>query len=219
MHEAHDALICIGNKTYVNDKTRIKFSDQHYFKTNSEMSTLFADLPEALENNYNFPFRCNFRPLFSNPILPNISSEKGGNVDDILKKDSQHGLKIKFDKVFGIKRQINKELIAEIAYHSEVIEQGGSGGKMDQYSIAIGNTTFLETGSKFSYKEIDSGINSFIIANSGVSKNTDGVLNLLKNKALDAISKIQKINSKFNIAQCKKDEIKKKLKKNLITLS
>ena len=103
MHEAHDALICIGNKTYVNDKTRIKFSDQHYFKTNSEMSTLFADLPEALENNYNFPFRCNFRPLFSNPILPNISSEKGGNADDILRKDSLHGLKIKFDKIFKIK--------------------------------------------------------------------------------------------------------------------
>ena len=107
MHEAHDALTCIGNKTYVNDKTRIKFSDQHYFKTNSEMSTLFADLPEALENNYNFPFRCNFRPLFSSPILPNISSEKGGNADDILRKDSLHGLKIKFDKIFKIK---NNEL-------------------------------------------------------------------------------------------------------------
>jgi DNA polymerase III subunit alpha len=103
MHEAHDALICIGNKTYVNDKTRIKYSDQHYIKTNSEMFELFTDLPEALENNYNFPLRCNFRPLFSSPILPNISSEKGGNADDILKKDSKHGLKIKFDKVFGIK--------------------------------------------------------------------------------------------------------------------
>ncbi|MDA9604035.1 DNA polymerase III subunit alpha [Candidatus Pelagibacter sp.] len=103
MHEAHDALTCIGNKTYVNDKTRVRFSDQHYFKTNTEMSELFADIPEALENNYNFPKRCNFRPLFSSPILPNISSEKGGNADDILKKDSLHGLKIKFDKVFGIK--------------------------------------------------------------------------------------------------------------------
>jgi DNA polymerase-3 subunit alpha len=103
MHEAHDALICIGNKTYVNEKSRIKLSDQHYFKDNSEMTELFADLPEALENNYNFPLRCNFRPLFSNPILPNISSEKGGNADDILKKDSLHGLRIKFDKVFGIK--------------------------------------------------------------------------------------------------------------------
>jgi len=103
MHEAHDALICIGNKTYVNDKSRIKFSNQHYFKTSSEMTELFSDLPEALENNCNFPLRCNFRPLLSNPILPNISSEKGGNADDILRKDSLHGLKNKFDKVFGVK--------------------------------------------------------------------------------------------------------------------
>ncbi|MDC0585444.1 DNA polymerase III subunit alpha [Candidatus Pelagibacter sp.] len=103
MHEAHDALICIGNKTYVNEKNRIKLSNQHYFKTNSEMTELFEDLPEALENNYNFPLRCNFRPLFSNPILPNISSEKDGNADDILNKDSLHGLRIKFDRIFGIK--------------------------------------------------------------------------------------------------------------------
>ena len=103
MHEAHDALICIGNKTYVNEKSRIRLSNQHYLKNNSEMTELFSDLPEALENNYNFPLRCNFRPLFSNPILPNISSEKGGNADDILKKDSLHGLRIKFDKIFNVK--------------------------------------------------------------------------------------------------------------------
>ena len=103
MHEAHDALICIGHKTYVNDKSRIRFSDHHYLKSNLEMSELFVDLPEALENNYNFPLRCSFRPLYSNPNLPNISSEKGGNADDILKKDSLNGLKIKFEKVFGVK--------------------------------------------------------------------------------------------------------------------
>ena len=104
MHEAHDALICIGNKTYVNEKNRLKFTDQHYLKTNSEMSELFADLPEALENNYNFPLRCNFRPMFSSPNLPNISSEKGGNADEILKKDSFEGLIQKFNTVFEIKK-------------------------------------------------------------------------------------------------------------------
>ncbi len=102
MYEAHDALICIGNKTYVNEKNRLKLSDQHYLKNNSEMSELFADLPEALENNYNFPLRCNFRPLFSNPILPNISQDKGGDADEILKKESLKGLKTKFEKVFNI---------------------------------------------------------------------------------------------------------------------
>ena len=44
MHEAHDALICIGNKTYVNEKSRIKLSNQHYFKDNSENSKIIQEL-------------------------------------------------------------------------------------------------------------------------------------------------------------------------------
>ena len=105
MYEAHDALICIKNKTYINEKDRLKYSDQHYFKDSSKMSELFSDLPEALENNYNFPFRCSFRPQFSKPILPDISSEKGGSADEILKKDSIEGLKQKFKKSFKIKNE------------------------------------------------------------------------------------------------------------------
>ena len=102
MYEAHDALICIKNKTYINEKNRIRFSNQHYLKQNSEMSELFADLPEALENNYNFPLRCSYRPLFSKPILPNISSEKEGDADKTLKKNSLNGLNEKFRKLFKI---------------------------------------------------------------------------------------------------------------------
>ena len=102
MHEAHDALICIKNKTYVNEKNRVRFSNQHYLKTNSEMIDLFADIPEALENNYNFPFRCNFRPLSSKPILPNISSDKGISADETLKKNSLDGLNEKFIKIFNL---------------------------------------------------------------------------------------------------------------------
>jgi DNA polymerase-3 subunit alpha len=105
MHEAHDALICIGNKTYVNEKNRIKYSPNHYLKNDSEMSDLFSDLPEALENNYNFPYRSSFRPLFSKPILPNISSSDEGNASDIIKKNSIDGLKEKFNKFFNLKEK------------------------------------------------------------------------------------------------------------------
>ncbi len=134
MHEAHDALICIGNKTYINEKNRLRLTDQHYLKTNSEMLELFVDLPEALENNFNFPLRCSYRPLFSNPILPNISSDKDGNADEILKKDSIQGLKVKFNKIFNLsddelkknetyneyKERLNHELsiIIEMKYSS-----------------------------------------------------------------------------------------------------
>ena len=40
--------------------------------------------------------------MFSKPILPNISSEKGGNADEILKKESMEGLKEKFKNVLKI---------------------------------------------------------------------------------------------------------------------
>ena len=103
MHESHDALICIKNKTYINEKNRLKFTDQHYFKSNNEMAELFTDIPEALENNYNFPLRCSFRPFPSKPILPNISSEKDGNADQILMKNSFDGLRKKFENIFKIK--------------------------------------------------------------------------------------------------------------------
>ena len=113
MHEAHDALICIKNKTYVNEKNRVRFSNHHYLKSSSEMVDLFADLPEALENNYNFPFRCNFRPLSSKPILPNISSDKGISADEILKKDSLDGLNEKFIKIFNLD---NKDFASDKNY-------------------------------------------------------------------------------------------------------
>ena len=87
-------------------KIELSISDQHYFKTDDEMSELFSDIPEALENNYNLPFRCNFRPMFSKPVLPNISSEKsGGNADEVLTKESEKGLKNKFLKIFNIKNE------------------------------------------------------------------------------------------------------------------
>ena len=91
MHEAHDALMCIGQKTYINDQKRLKLTNNHYFKSSSEMSEIFKDLPEALENNYNLPYRCDFRPITSKPILPNIITNTV-SVDDKLKKDSFDGL-------------------------------------------------------------------------------------------------------------------------------
>ena len=103
MFEAHDALICIGEKSYVNDGNRVKLSDQHYFKSSESMIELYKDLPEALENNFNLPYRCSFRPVQSKPILPSID-ENNIDSDDLLKKDSYDGLKYKFKKIFNIEK-------------------------------------------------------------------------------------------------------------------
>ena len=99
MYEAHDALMCIGEKTYVSDSNRTKLTNQHYFKSSDDMIELFKDLPEALENNFNLPYRCSFKPSSSKPILPNISSsDKDAN--EMLKQLSKEGLQDKFLNVF-----------------------------------------------------------------------------------------------------------------------
>ena len=117
MHEAHDAYVCVGQKTYVNDPKRLKYSDQHYLKSHEEMQSLFADLPEALENNCNLKLRCNFRPLSSKPMLPNFSTELS-NVNDELKSEAEKGLKIKL-KDFVLKNISDNDQIKKITKEYE----------------------------------------------------------------------------------------------------
>ena len=54
MYEAHDALVCIGEKNFIEDKNRFRYNNQHYFKSHEDLIALYSDIPEALENNYNF---------------------------------------------------------------------------------------------------------------------------------------------------------------------
>jgi len=117
MHEAHDAYLCIGEKTYVNTRDRKKYSDQHYLKNSEEMYDLFKDLPDALENNKNFPLRISFRPINSAPILPQIQTEKDINVNVLLKNESKEGLKIKLKEYVLPENQNNsKEKIEKLYY-------------------------------------------------------------------------------------------------------
>ena len=68
--EAHDALICIAQGSYVAVDERRRLSPEHYFKSADEMRALFADLPEALENTVEIAQRCAYRPKQHDPILP-----------------------------------------------------------------------------------------------------------------------------------------------------
>lgn len=102
-------------------------------------------------------------------------------------------------KSFGFPQKVDKKLIAEIAFKSEVVEQKGSGGRMDQYTIAISNTIFLETQNIGKYELLDNPFSSIIVANSGIKKATDYDLRRLKNKATSVISKLKKLDPDFDI--------------------
>ena len=68
MYEAHDALKCIGEKNFLMIRVDFKLSDQHYLKQGNDITKLYSDIPEALENNYNFHLRFSFKPKKSKPI-------------------------------------------------------------------------------------------------------------------------------------------------------
>ena len=107
MSEAHDALVCIGEKQFIDDSKRFKYSNQHFIKNSDELKNLFSDLPEALENNYNFPLRFSFKPKKSKPILPSLSINKNTSVEKELLKQAKDGLKNRL-KNFIFKKKLTK---------------------------------------------------------------------------------------------------------------
>ncbi|PZX16189.1 DNA polymerase III alpha subunit [Palleronia aestuarii] len=77
MYEAHDALICIAEGAYVDqNEPRRRLTAQHYLKSPAEMATLFADLPEALENTVEIARRCAFAVSRRDPILPRFADDE-----------------------------------------------------------------------------------------------------------------------------------------------
>src|SRR6266567_4400053 len=93
MYEAHDALLCISDGTFLDVEDRRRLTPEHRFKSAEEMATLFADLPEAIENTIEIARRCAFRPKKRNPILPQFIPESGLSPADELRAQAEAGLK------------------------------------------------------------------------------------------------------------------------------
>jgi DNA polymerase-3 subunit alpha len=88
-YEAHDALICIAEGAYVDQQEpRRRLTPQHYFKSPEEMATLFADLPEALENTVEIAHRCAFKAYKRKPILPRFADDEVAE----LRRQAKEGL-------------------------------------------------------------------------------------------------------------------------------
>jgi len=112
-------------------------------------------------------------------------------------------------KTFGCNQKVTDELVAKFAYEAEVVEYNSPGGRMDQYTIAIGDIIFLETGDSAKYKKIESSLSSLVIGESGIPKNTMGLLSDLKRKALDSIELVQEYDSDFNLHSAVLKDIEK----------
>ncbi len=134
MYDAHDALICIAEGSYVSQDERRRLTTEHYFKTPAEMRALFADLPEACDNTLVVAQRCAFMVSKRKPILPPFRMD-GLTEAEVLRKKCWDGLDERLEKhVFqpGMtdeeKEAAAKPYRERIEYEIGIIEQMGFPG-------------------------------------------------------------------------------------------
>lgn len=101
-------------------------------------------------------------------------------------------------EAFGSNGKVTPEYIAKLAYKAEVLHYKSPGGMMDQYSISIGNLLFLNTVNG-DHTIINNNLQSLIVGESGVPKETLDVLSNLKAYALEAIAMVQAKVQDFKI--------------------
>ncbi|ECL9114619.1 DNA polymerase III subunit alpha [Campylobacter coli] len=70
---AHEVFMCIAMGKKLNDPDRLRHSvHEFYVKSPAQMSELFADIPEAIENTQEIANKCNLELNLGNPTPPNF---------------------------------------------------------------------------------------------------------------------------------------------------
>ncbi len=75
--DSHEAFMCIAMNKEFDDPNRLRHSVHEFFvKSPEEMSALFADMPEALENTQEIVDKCNLEIKLGDPTPPNFKFVK-----------------------------------------------------------------------------------------------------------------------------------------------
>jgi DNA polymerase-3 subunit alpha len=108
----HEVMLCINTGQTLKDEKRMKMeSDEFYFRSAEEMWTLFADVPEALENTVRIASMCDLAFTFNEYHLPEFHLDTGETPFEYLKKLCDEGARQRFDEVTGeIEERLENEL-------------------------------------------------------------------------------------------------------------
>ncbi len=126
---AHDALICVAGGTYVSEDERRRLTAEHYLKTETEMSALFKDLPEALANTIEIAQRCAYSPTTHAPMLPNFLGDEGDMDEEAklkaeaeaLMQQAKQGLKQRLEKIELAPGKTEKDYFDRLDYELGII--------------------------------------------------------------------------------------------------
>jgi DNA polymerase-3 subunit alpha len=91
--DAHEVRVCIHEGRTLDDPRRSKnYSDQQYLRTAEEMTALFEDIPEALQNSVEIAQRCNLEVRLGESFLPQFPIPEGETTDSYFTRVSKEGL-------------------------------------------------------------------------------------------------------------------------------
>ena len=95
---SHEARVCISEGYVLDDQNRPKnYSEQQYLRSAKEMQSLFADIPEAIENTIEIAQRCNLSLTLGKNYLPDTPIPEGFTTDEYLVEVSRKGLEKRLD--------------------------------------------------------------------------------------------------------------------------
>ena len=86
---AHDALLCIAQKSTINQTQRLTSNPELYFKNSVQMNSLFLDIPEITNNNLSVALKCNYFPREISPKLPKFINDGSISESEMLNKKSR----------------------------------------------------------------------------------------------------------------------------------
>ena len=98
-HEAHDVLICIGEKCLKLDDNRKHYPTEVFFKSAEEMAEAFPQLPEALSHTVEIAEKCNVTLTLdptSSEKYPQFDAPDGTPREEYCKKVCFAGLKANY---------------------------------------------------------------------------------------------------------------------------
>ncbi len=104
-YRAHEARVCIAEGYTLDDKRRPKsFTEQQYFKTQTEIAELFADIPSALANTIEIAKRCNLELELGINRLPLFPTPNNESLDQYLRDQAMIGLQQRILHLFPDER-------------------------------------------------------------------------------------------------------------------
>jgi DNA polymerase III subunit alpha len=90
-HFAHDVLICIQTGRSVKDADRMRFTQEHYFKSPMEMWAVCKEVPEAADNTLLVASRCDLKIETGGSSLPHFQVPDGAAIEDYFREVAGRG--------------------------------------------------------------------------------------------------------------------------------